>query len=421
MRLIRRTIYTIKTEGLLSFINKLFLHLHKYIKEIRFIFMKNKIKKEIDEIFMESKYSFIDLFIHRCGWNMDLFQRPQHISLNISNMGGLILFASNSAIDKNIEIKKKIKDNLYLINLENKYVFKYIKRRLKNIDKLKICHTYCVDTVNNLKTLKKYEKMGFKILYEYIDEISEDICCIRVSQEHFKKHNYILNNTNYFVVASADKLEEEVKMIRGDKNYIFACNGVDYEHWQKAFTLKEIPNDMQEIVDLGNPIIGYYGALASWFDYELVKNFAKERPNYEFVIIGVPYDKSYENAELYKRTNIHFLGPKDYQILNQYVYWFDVCTIPFRINDITESTSPIKLFEYMAANKPIVTTDMLECRKYKSVLIATGCKDYIYKIDNALDLKDNLEYLEILKKEAKDNTWKEKTKDILSLILQNDV
>jgi len=56
--------------------------------------------------------------------------------------------------------------------------------------------------------------------------------------------------------------------------------------------------------------------------------------------------------------------------LKYYLRRFDVATIPFQVNRVTNSTSPVKLFEYMAGGKPIVTTDMKECRKFQSVLIS---------------------------------------------------
>jgi glycosyltransferase involved in cell wall biosynthesis len=90
--------------------------------------------------------------------------------------------------------------------------------------------------------------------------------------------------------------------------------------------------------------------------------------------------------------------------------------IPFLINEITESTSPIKLFEYMALGKPIVTTNIAECQKYKSVLIAVDHQDYIRKIDQALALRTNEEYCAILNREAKENLWEIKAEQIINLI-----
>lgn len=92
----------------------------------------------------------------------------------------------------------------------------------------------------------------------------------------------------------------------------------------------------------------------------------------------------------------------------QYAIHFDVSTIPFKINEVTESTSPVKLFEYMAMGKPIVTTNMKECRKYNSVIIAEERNNFILKIDEALSLKNDDSYLSSMEIEALNNTWSKK-------------
>jgi hypothetical protein len=90
----------------------------------------------------------------------------------------------------------------------------------------------------------------------------------------------------------------------------------------------------------------------------------------------------------------------------------DILTIPFKINNITRATSPVKVFEYMALNKPIVTTDMNECRKYKSILIAENHDDFIAKLSDALSLQNDTDYINLLNKEALENDWSMKAKAI---------
>lgn len=90
--------------------------------------------------------------------------------------------------------------------------------------------------------------------------------------------------------------------------------------------------------------------------------------------------------------------------------------IPFIINDITESTSPVKLFEYMATNVPILTTDMPECRKYKSVIIGKNHEDFLNKIDSTIELINDKNYLDLEMKEARDNTWMQKAEIIVDLL-----
>ena len=99
--------------------------------------------------------------------------------------------------------------------------------------------------------------------------------------------------------------------------------------------------------------------------------------------------------------------------MQNYAAKMDVLTIPFLINEITKATSPVKLFEYMALNKPIVTTDMDECRKYQSVLIGHDHKEFEAKLDEALGKRSDKAYIELLDREALENTWEEKAKAII--------
>ena len=110
------------------------------------------------------------------------------------------------------------------------------------------------------------------------------------------------------------------------------------------------------------------------------------------------------------------MGPRNYKILKNYASKMDVMIIPFKLNDITASTSPVKLFEYMALHKPIVTTAMRECKKYKSVLIGNSHEDFIKKLDQAISLKNDKDYIKLLDKEAIENDWNHKAKVIIDYI-----
>ena len=110
------------------------------------------------------------------------------------------------------------------------------------------------------------------------------------------------------------------------------------------------------------------------------------------------------------------MGARDYKVLKYYARKCDILIISFVLNDITKSTNPVKIFEYMALNKPIVTTNMNECQKYKSVLIGKTHKEFITKLEEAYNLKDDKKYINLLDKEAKNNDWSIKAQHIIDLI-----
>ena len=416
----------IKKYGFIKTIKKVVSYILSKITNIfnSMNFIKNnKVSERLDEILSKNSYERIIIWRSNFGWNVPLFQRPQHISLGLSKQKCLVFYEVTHFTDK-IKDLEEINNNLILINLENKSIQKILFSKLKNINKPKYIQIYSTDWNMKLEELKEYIKNGYKIIYEYIDEINPILSGTKDIPINIKeKYEYMLSDKeNIFVVVTADKLKEDIEKKRGTEKLVFACNGVDYEHYQNIDNAFKFDETFEQILKQDKPIIGYYGAFASWFDYDMVSNLAKQRPEYNIVLIGSKYDDSLEKSNIEKLENVYFLGTKDYKILKNYASKFNICTVPFLINDITKATSPLKIFEYMALEKPIVTTAMDECKKYKSIFIANNKEEFIELIDKALKLnrEKNEEYYETLKKEALENTWDSKAKSICNLLKQSE-
>jgi len=227
-----------------------------------------------------------------------------------------------------------------------------------------------------------------------------------------------LQNEKIIVVSTAKRLYDEVAAYRSS-NHILVPNGVDYEHFSKTFTKDEIPNDVRELVLSGRPIIGYFGAFAKWFDYELMEFVVDNLKDYQFLLLGWNYDGSINESSLLNKKNVKVLGPINYKVLPRYAFWFDVALIPFRINEVTLSTSPIKLFEYFALGKPVVSTPLPEVAAFNEALIASTPEDFVSKIEEGLTLKSNDAYVSTLKTIAKKHSWLERAKAIHEIVLRN--
>ena len=420
---ISKIISVLKKDGIFNTIKKVYKYLiAEYGNKINIfsiIYYKiNRRKYEdlVDEILI-GNFERIIIWKSDFGWNVPLFQRPQHIAKNLSKKNSLVFYEVTTRTDKVKDIEK-IEDNLYLVNFNNKIIEDIIMKKIILLNKNKYIQFYSTDYRIKLELLKKYIKDGFKIIYEYIDDMSPVIVGTNETPKNMlDKYNYMLKDKeNVFVVVTADRLEKDVLEKRGKEKLAFSCNGVDYEHFSNIDEDFEYDKDFKKILKMGKPIIGYYGALASWMDYELIKYLAENRPNYNIVFFGVKYDDSLEKSKILEYNNIFFLGKRDYKILKNYANKFDICTIPFKINDITRATSPVKLFEYMALNKPIVTTNMDECRKYNSVMIANNNEEFVECIDVALNESKNEKYLKLLKKEALLNTWDKKADIIINVL-----
>lgn len=412
----------IKKYGFIKTIKKVMSYILSKIVNIfnSMNFIRNRrVSNKLDKILKENNYARIIIWRSNFGWNVPLFQRQQHISLGLSKQKCLVFYEVTHFTDK-IKDLEEINNNLILINLENKSIQKILFSKLKNINKPKYIQIYSTDWNMKLEELKEYIKNGYKIIYEYIDEINPILSGTKDIPINIKeKYEYMLSDKeNIFVVVTADKLREDIEKKRGTEKLVFACNGVDYEHYKKIDKTFEFDKTFKEILNENKPIIGYYGAFASWFDYDMVSNLAKQRPEYNIVLIGSKYDDSLEKSNIEKLDNVFYLGTKDYKILKNYANRFNVCIVPFVINDITKATSPLKIFEYMALEKPIVTTAMDECKKYKSIFIANDQEEFVNLIDKTLKLnkEKNTEYYETLKQEALENTWESKAKVIVKLL-----
>ncbi len=412
----------IKKYGILKTIKKLLNYIWSKIV-ITFnslnVLRNKKINRLLNEFINKGDYDRIIVWCSNFGWDVPLFQRPQHISLNLSKQKCLVFYEVTHFTDK-VKDLKKANENLILVNLENIKMRKMLFSKLKSVTKPKYIQIYSTDWKMKLSELKEYISMGFKVIYEYIDEINPILTGTKEIPINIEeKYHYMLKDVeNVYVVVTADKLKEDIIKSRGEKNLVFASNGVDYEHYKNINNNFKFDKDFKNILSQNKPIVGYYGAIAVWFDYDMVKKLAIERPDINIVLIGSKYDDSLEKSGIEEIDNVYFLGTRNYNVLKNYANCFDVCTVPFLINDITKATSPLKIFEYMALGKPIVTTAMDECKKYKSIYIANNSEEFINMIDIALklDKKKNNEYFKILEKEAIENSWQNKAKEIVKFL-----
>lgn len=216
------------------------------------------------------------------------------------------------------------------------------------------------------------------------------------------------------LVASADNLEAQLKPYRDD--VLLLPNAVTLADWEQSGAA-QLPADMAA-ARRSERVIAYYGTFADWFDWPMLIHAAKARPNWSFVLIGPPYDGYLGPilARAAESPNIYYLGPKAYGELPAYMQFVDVATIPFVLNPITHACSPVKLFEYMAAGKPIVVTAMREVLKYKSVLVTESADDFVRKLDEAVAKRDDPAYLALLRQEAEQNTWDSRARKLMSAL-----
>ncbi|HJQ53914.1 MAG TPA: glycosyltransferase [Gemmatimonadaceae bacterium] len=184
------------------------------------------------------------------------------------------------------------------------------------------------------------------VVYDCMDELAQ----FRFAHPDLPRRERLLLANADIVFTGGRKLYEAKRRFHRNVHF-FGC-GVDVAHFGKArLDETEVPAD---IADLPKPVYGYFGVVDERIDYELIEKLATHNPAASVVIVG-PIVKV-DPAALPKADNIHWLGKREYDVLPNYVKGFDVCLMPFALNEATEFINPTKTLEYMAARKPIVST-----------------------------------------------------------------
>lgn len=385
---------------------------------IHFYFSKKKLEHQIWSILEHSSYDRIIIWRDRFGWNTPLFQRSQHIAENFAHKKCLVFYEVTKMTDS-VHYFQKQDDNLYLVNFNHRLFSKLLYSLIDGMQCPKYIQLYSTNWDMSLDDMKGYMDQGYRIIYEYVDDLNHDLSGTKeIPQNIMDKYEFVMGHKDIYVVTTASVLYDDIVKRRGKKNLVFSSNGVDYSFYESFDEDYEFEEEFTRILEIGKPVVCYYGALAKWFDYELVKKIAKTN-QYSIVLFGVKYDGAYD-ANMGDVSHVYFMGAKPYSVLKNYAHKTDILMIPFQINDITRSTSPVKIFEYMALHKPIVTTDMNECRKYESILIGKNHDDFLKKLGQAYLLRDNFDYIQLLDEEARDNDWSVKAQVVLDLIQKGE-
>ena len=151
--------------------------------------------------------------------------------------------------------------------------------------------------------------------------------------------------------------------------------------------------------------VGYFGSIADWFDTELVQAAAEAFPDWEFLLIGSSAHATITN--LTQLSNVRHLGEIPYGELPGYLHSFDVCIIPFKLNDLILHTNPVKLYEYLSAGKPVVATPLPELDILEHGLVHTaGTKEkFIEKLSIGMAERDDISKINWRKNWAARQTW----------------
>jgi len=168
-----------------------------------------------------------------------------------------------------------------------------------------------------------------------------------------------------------------------NSNVHLVPNGVDYAAFQQAL-INPIPlADMEKIP---HPRLGVVGAINEKVDLALLRQVALARPAWSLVLVG-PVTQRYhlEQVEALRLPNVYFLGHKPVQAVPYYVVACDVCLMPYKVNEWTRHINPLKLYEYLALGKPVVSTPIPAAQAHADLLyLADAALAFVARAEEAL-------------------------------------
>jgi beta-glucosidase/6-phospho-beta-glucosidase/beta-galactosidase len=184
------------------------------------------------------------------------------------------------------------------------------------------------------------------IVYDCMDQLSQFKFA---PPEIIQRENHLLKAADV-VFCGGRKLWTAKSKVNSNCHF-YGC-GVEVDHFSKARSPETpIPHDVNFV---HKPILGYFGVVDERMDYELITKLADANPDWSIVVVG-PLAKVDPNA-LPCRVNIYWVGRREYAQLPAYTKAFNVCLMPFALNEATEYINPTKALEYMATGTPIVST-----------------------------------------------------------------
>jgi len=333
------------------------------------------------------------------GWNLPfLFQRPQQMARALARQECLVFFHEPPYANRYPDGFTSIEPQLYIANVP-----------LEILDELHepvvMAYTYCSEHPQHFRNPQ--------VVYDYLDDLERHPGGADAWAE---AHAELLDRATV-VVASSTQLWQSIAEERPDA--LLCPNAVDYEffHADWASLPGGPPADLKPLLDSTHPIVGYLGALAeNMFNYGFIRTAAGSRADYTFVIIGHDLDGSLQASGVLSFPNVHWLGSKPYDEIPIYLAYFDIATIPLIDNQIMRAASPGKLFQYLAAGKPVVASDLPECRKYRPVLVASDAEEFTRQLSRALLFRDDPVYKAEAEQVARQNTWTARVKSVLDTL-----
>lgn len=253
-------------------------------------------------------------------------------------------------------------------------------------------------SIGNLLANELHES---KLIYYCYDDIGAATWANRHGE---RLEQAFLKKADTVIVTSQGLLNK--KSVHNARCFLIK-NGVDYDLFSQKSD-KKLPFYFEK----NKKIIGYLGSVDERLDYDLLEKLISETPQYQYIFVGRVTKTTYEKR-LQAFPNVALLGSQPPTSLPAWVQNFDVCLIPFVKNELTKGIYPLKINEYLAAGKPVVTTRFADLSDFETVVSIADDNDAFIKLVQTNFLETDTTQL---KHFAVQNSWTERGQQFSNLV-----
>ncbi|MBZ5601715.1 MAG: glycosyltransferase [Acidobacteriia bacterium] len=253
--------------------------------------------------------------------------------------------------------------------------------------------------------MRLHERFGWPVVYDCLDD-QQAFGALHPGNEPEREASLIRESA--LMIASGRTLHGR------HPQSILIPNAADFDLFSGAKSAGLLDH-------LPRPVIGFFGAFSDWLDLDWIRESARCFPAWSFVYIGREGFSSHEMRERWRQAasepNIHVIAQQPPPALASYLAQFDVCTMPFRDLAITRSMNAVKIFEYLAAGKPVVAPDLPETRPLAElglIEVYRSFEDSVALLRRAVEPRDDR--IAARRSFATQNTWTRRVDQLIAAV-----
>lgn len=362
----------------------------------------------------ERNHSFIKNLLVNGLFERAVYIEPSEwISNLLNNRQYSLLFADRKrSINGNVDIKQPIhfmpfKNKFSFLNtVENIVLKKSIVKALRGDTYVLLINRVAIDIEEILIDLIKNSEFS---IFDFSDDFRE-FCKSSKDVESYQKFiNLIVPKMN--LVMHVNKHVESLYSYLNTNNMVVR-NATNYDNFVDNCFYK-VP-EMESLLDKYTHIVGYVGtANLARLDIEAIKNFVNKKDDYAFVFVGNTEEEV--KISLANCKHIYYQNFVPYTMLPSYINYFTVCTAPMLINKHTAGNDLLKLHDYLAMGKPVVTSDTGGAGELSEVYVYRSSDDFVEKIELSIRENSNAK-IASRKVIASSNSWNNRLEPLRSYL-----